>query len=83
MKKEDLLEQVIELRAEMRRSTQKARHLARQNRRLSSALRVESEQFERLWAYVRSLREWLASRAPLYDSIPRRSVGIGEKSDEP
>lgn len=61
MTKSELQEHLIELQAAFRQERIRNRSLLRENKQLSSALKLETERFEKLFGYVKSLREWVCN----------------------
>lgn len=61
MTKSELQEHLIMLQAEHRKERLRNRLLVRENKRLCAALKSETARFERLSAYIKTLREWACS----------------------
>lgn len=58
MTKTELQEHLIEMQAALKNERGRSRHLLRENKKLSAALRAETERFGKLFDYVKTLREW-------------------------
>ena len=61
MTKSELQEHLIALQAAFRKERIRNRLLLRENKQLSIALKSETERFEKLFDYVKSLREWVCN----------------------